>query len=90
MRTYKTKQAIKDRLIESIETGVGIRTDASWMGSGSHHTWLTGSYENYEIHNFGCGQGWSDQTDEPPTSSLDEMVTILWKKRAIILEDGEY
>jgi len=87
MRTYKTKKIIKGRLIESLKTGEGIRTCAkSSMGSGSHHTWLTGAEDNYEIHNFGQGQGWSDQSDEPFSSDLDEVVSRLWRQRASILE----
>jgi len=56
MKNFKTKNDIKERLLQSLKTGEGIRVRAALMQSGSHHFWLTGDEENYIIHCYGSGQ----------------------------------
>jgi len=86
MRIYRTKEAIRNRLLKSLQTGQGIHTEAISMESGSHHWWLTGTEEAYKAHCFGNGQGWRDQSDEC-NLDLEEMVDHLWKLRAHIIEE---
>jgi hypothetical protein len=91
MRTYKNKETIKNKLIESLKTGEGIHTKAtSMVNGGSHHWWLTGTQDDYVVHCYGSGQGWSDQSDDCTIQDIDEIVSRLWKDRANIIEDREY
>lgn len=86
MRIYKTKEAIRRQLISSLEDPeYGISTKADGNG-GSHKWWLTGTEDNYTVHCFGSGQGWSDQSDDCSIQNLNELVSCLWKKRASIIE----
>ena len=83
MRTYTTKQAIRDALMKSMKTGNGIYTVATSMESGRHHWYLS---EDGKTHCYGQGLGWSDQGDEC-SMTLDELVDHLWKIRKHIIED---
>jgi len=85
---YKNKEMIRKRLVESFETGEGIHTKATSMGSGFHHWWLTGTEDSYRVHCYGRGQGWSDQSDDTRMQNLEELVGYLWKKRASIREES--
>ena len=87
MKALKTKEDIKKALIRSLEDEEdGIYVKAGGMGSGSHHYWLTGDIESYEIHCYGRGQGWCDQSDECGEQNLDKLVDSLWTQRAQIIE----
>lgn len=85
MRKYKTKAAIRDRLMESLKTGEGIYTEAISMESGQHHWWLTGTSESYQIHCYGRGLGWRDQSDGCD-QDLEAIVDHIWRLRKYILE----
>lgn len=87
MRYYTNKQKIKDDLIDSLKTGEGIHVEAIGMvNGGSHYYWLTGTEDNYEIHCYGSGQGWSDQDSDCRIQDIDELVSKIWDDRKYILE----
>jgi hypothetical protein len=87
MRTFKTKRDIKNQLLESLKTGEGIHVEATEMvNGGTHHYWLTGTTDDYEIHCYGSGPGWFDQGDDCKTQDIDELVSKIWIGRKYILE----
>lgn len=88
MRTYKNKETIRKKLLESLTTGEGIHTKAtSMVNGGSHHWWLTGTKDSYTVHCYGRGPGWVDQSDDTDMQDLEELVSWLWKERANIIEE---
>lgn len=81
-----TKAWIKQQLINSLQTGEGIRVKAINMtNGGSHHWWLTGDENDYEIHLYGSGPGWCDQGDDCRIQNIDKAVDKLWEERKYIL-----
>ena len=82
---YKNIEEIKTALLESLvesEDNRGIRIN---MGNGSHRYWLTGSIESYQIHCYGWGKNWADQTDDCNIQDVDVMAKKLWNQRKNII-----
>ena len=82
---YKTKESIKEALINSLEEfegGIKVKN----YPDGSHRYWLTGDMESYNVHCFGSGQRWRDQDDDCNIQDIDKLVDYLWEERARIIE----
>lgn len=81
----KNIKEIEKELFASLTTHQGVRVKATGMGSGSHRYWLTGEPDDYKIHCYGQGNGWSDQSDDCITQDVSILAKKLWHQRADIL-----